>query len=189
MSIMRQYIDIFETKKRPSKLVLERLPYGTADLAPVLSKDNVEYHYNVLSNGYVTRYNNGEGDPDFNYGGAMLHNIFWQQLQAPKGTNRPTGAIKELIEEKYKSFAEFLDAVIIKSMSIQGSGWVYLSKSGEIKTTPNQSYKTDILMPIDMWEHSFMDYMPAKDAKKKYITAVMRIINWSVINDRLNTKG
>jgi superoxide dismutase len=120
MSIMRQYIDILETKKRPSKLTLEQLPYKTADLAPVLSKDNVEYHYNVLSNGYVTRYNNGEGDPDFNYGGAMLHNIFWQQLQAPRGTNRPTGAIKELIEEKYKSFADFLDAVIIKSMSIQG---------------------------------------------------------------------
>ena len=189
MSIMRQYIDIVETKKRPDKLVLERLPYKISDLAPVLSKDNVDYHYNVLSNGYVTRYNNSEGDPDFNYGGAMLHNIFWQQLQAPKGTNRPTGAIKELIEEKYKSFAEFLDAVIIKSMSIQGSGWVYLSKSGEVKTTPNQSYKTDIVMSIDMWEHSFMDYVPAKDAKKKYITAVMRIINWSVINDRLNTNS
>ena len=53
----------------------------------------------------------------------------------------------------------------------------------------DQSYKTDILMSIDMWEHSFMDYVPAKDAKKKYITAVMRIINWSVINDRLNTKS
>ena len=37
------------------------------------------------------------------------------------------------------------------AMGIQGSGWVYLSKSGDIKTTPNQSYKTDILMPIDMW--------------------------------------
>ena len=189
MSLMRQYIDIVETKKRSSKLILERLPYGTSDLAPVLSKDNVEYHYNVLSNGYVDRYNNREGDPDFNYGGAMLHNIFWQQLQAPKGTNRPTGAIKELIEKKHKSFAEFLDAVIIKSMSIQGSGWVYLAKNGEIKTTPNQSYKTDILLPVDMWEHSFMDYVPAKDAKKKYITAVMRIINWSVINDRLNTNS
>ena len=85
MSIMRQYIDILETKKRSSKLVLERLPYGTSDLAPVLSKDNVEYHYNVLTRGYVDRYNNKEGDPDFNYGGAMLHNIFWAQLQAPQG--------------------------------------------------------------------------------------------------------
>ncbi len=189
MSIMRQYIDIVEDKSRPKKLVLEKLPYKTSDLSPVLTKENVEYHYNVLSNGYVTRYNDGEGDPDFNYGGAMLHNIFWQQLQAPKGSNKPTGSIKELIEQKHKSFDALLEAMIIKSMSIQGSGWVYLSKSGEIKTTPNQSYRSDILMPIDMWEHSFMDYMPAKDAKKRYIIAVMRIINWSVINDRLNTKG
>jgi Fe-Mn family superoxide dismutase len=186
---IRSYINLVETKSKPDQLILEKLPYKTSDLAPVLSKDNVEYHYNILSAGYVRRYNEREGDPNFNYGGAMLHNVFWQQLQSPKGSNKPIGAIKELIEQKYKSFDAFLDAVIIKSMSIQGSGWVYLSKSGEIKTTPNQSYKTDIMMPIDMWEHSFMDYVPAKDAKKKYITAIMRIINWSVINDRLNTKG
>jgi superoxide dismutase len=99
------------------------------------------------------------------------------------------GAIKYIIEQKYKSIDNLLDEFVKKSMSIQGSGWVYLSKSGEIKTTPNQSYKSDILMPIDMWEHSFMDYMPAKDAKKRYITSVMRIINWSVINDRLNTNN
>jgi superoxide dismutase len=146
-----------EAKARPKQLVLEKLPYKIDDLAPVLSKANVEYHYGVLSNGYVTRYNDGEGDPDFK-------------------------------EEKYKSKDGLLDAMIKKAMSLQGSGWMYLAKNGELKNTPNQSYKTDILMPIDMWEHSFMDYVPAKDAKKRYITAVMRIINWSVINDRLNTK-
>ena len=81
MSIMRQYIDIFETKKRPSRLVLEQLPYKTADLAPVLSKDNVEYHYNVLTRGYVDRYNNKEGDPDFNKAGAFLHDIFFTQFK------------------------------------------------------------------------------------------------------------
>jgi superoxide dismutase, Fe-Mn family len=189
MSIMREYINIVEAKDRPKKLVLEKLPYKISDLVPVLSKSNVEYHYGVLSNGYVTRYNDGDGDPDFNYGGAMLHNIWWQQLHAPKSANRPTGQVKDLIEKKYKSQEVFMEQFTLTTMKLQGSGWVYLSKSGEIKTTPNQSYKTDILMPIDMWEHSFMDYMPAKDAKKKYITAVMRIINWSVINDRLNTKS
>ena len=80
MSIMRQYIDIVESKYRPKQLVLEKLPYKTSDLTPALSKENVEYHYDVLSRGYVDRYNNREGDPDFNYGGAMLHNIFWVQL-------------------------------------------------------------------------------------------------------------
>ena len=185
MSIMRQYIDILETKKRSSKLVLEKLPYSTSDLAPVLSKDNVEYHYNVLSNGYVYRYNNKEGDPDFNYGGAMLHNIFWQQLQAPRGTNRPSGAIKELIEEKYKSIDVLIEETIKKAMSIHGSGWVIIMKNGEINTTPNQSYKANIAIAIDMWEHSFMDYIPAKDAKKKYITNIFKILNWNIINDRV----
>jgi Fe-Mn family superoxide dismutase len=189
MSLMRDYINIVEAKNRPSKLVLEKLPYKTSDLAPVLSKENVEYHYNVLSNGYVDRYNNKEGDPDFNYGGAMLHNIFWQQLQTPRGANRPTGASKDFIEEHHKSMDGLLEEMVKKGMSIQGSGWVYIAKNGEIKTTPNQSYKTDILMPVDMWEHSFLDYIPAKDAKKKYLTAIMKIINWSIINDRLNNKS
>ena len=72
------------------------------------------------------------------------------------------------------------------AMSIQGSGWVYMARNGSIKKTPNQSYKTDILMPIDMWEHSFMDYIPAKDAKKKYVESMMRIIDWDSINQRLS---
>ena len=68
---LREYMNLFE--KKLEVLTLMKLPYGTGDLSPVLSKDNVEYHYNVLSKGYVDRYNNGEGDPNFNYGGAMLH--------------------------------------------------------------------------------------------------------------------
>jgi hypothetical protein len=41
-------------ESKPEKLELKKLAYETKDLAPVLSKDNVEYHYNILSNGYVT---------------------------------------------------------------------------------------------------------------------------------------
>ena len=168
------------------KLEVAKLPYKTGELSPVLSKDNVEYHYNVLTKGYVNRYNEKKGDPKFNYGGAMLHNLFWTQLKAPSGSNSPTGAIKSLIEEKHENYKNFKDSLVIMAMGIQGSGWVYLSKKGEIKTTPNQSYKTDILMPIDMWEHSFTDYIPSKDAKKKYISGMMRTINWEVINQRMS---
>ena len=168
------------------KLEVAKLPYKTGELSPVLSKDNVEYHYNVLTKGYVNRYNEKKGDPKFNYGGAMLHNLFWTQLKAPSGSNSPTGAIKSLIEEKHENYKNFKDSLVIMAMGIQGSGWVYLSKSGDIKTTPNQSYKTDILMPMDMWEHSFMDYVPAKDAKKKYLLNLCKIINWDVINNRID---
>jgi superoxide dismutase len=60
-----------------------------------------------------------------------------------------------------------------------------MTKTGTIKTTPNQSYKTEILMPIDMWEHSFTDYIPAKDAKSKYIEGIIKLIDWDAINRRL----
>ena len=72
----------------------------------------------------------------------MLHNLFWTQLQKPSGANNPIGAIKSLIEDKHKDYKTFKDNMIASAMTIQGSGWVYLSKKGEIKTTPNQSYKT-----------------------------------------------
>ena len=127
-----------------------------------------------------------EGDSKFNYGGAKLHNLFWTQLQKSKGSNNPVGNIKELIESKHENYKNFKEKLIKEAMSIQGSGWVYLSKSGELKTTPNQSYKTEILMPIDMWEHSFTDYIPAKDAKKRYLQNVFKIVNWEVINNRLD---
>ena len=179
---------IFEAVADTGKLELTKLPYNTGDLAPVLSKDNVEYHYNVLSKGYVNRYNNQEGDPKFNYGGAMLHNLFWSQLKKPSGSNTPTGAIKALIEKNHEDYTTFKNSVVVLAKGIQGSGWVYLSKNGDLKTTPNQSYKTDILMPIDMWEHSFTDYIPAKNAKDKYLQNVLKIINWDVINNRIDGK-
>jgi Fe-Mn family superoxide dismutase len=169
------------------KLELVKLPYKLDELRPVLSKENVDYHYNVLSAGYVKRFNDREGDRDFNHGGAMLHNLFWAQLQKPKSSNSPVGEVKTFIEKNFKTFDEFKEQLLSMAMSIQGSGWVYLAKNATIKTTPNQSYKTDILMPIDMWEHSFTDYVPAKDAKKRYIRNIMRIINWDIINHRLST--
>ena len=91
-----------------------------------------------------------------------------------------------MIDDKYDNIKGFTEELVKTAMGIQGSGWVYMSKSGELKTTPNQSYKTDILMPIDMWEHSFTDYVPAKDAKKKYLQNMLKIVDWSVINNRLD---
>ena len=51
-----------ESVDRDRKLELIKLPYRLDELAPVLSKENVDYHYNVLSAVYVTRFNVGVGD-------------------------------------------------------------------------------------------------------------------------------
>ena len=172
-------------EQKEEQLELQSLPYKITDLSPVLSKENVDYHYDILSRGYVNRYNNKEGDANFNYGGAKLHNLWWQQFKPAKETSKFDGPIKQTIDANYGDLKGLEEKLVEAAMTIQGSGWVYLTKTGTIKTTPNQSYKPDVFMPIDMWEHSFTDYVPAKDAKVKYIKGVLRLIDWNAINRRL----
>lgn len=164
-------------------LELVDLPYAENALEPVMSADTVRLHYGVLSRGYVDRFNKGEGDPEFNKAGAMLHNLFWPQLQSPR-TSGPKGSSLALIEKVHGGYEDFRDVLVEEGARLQGSGWVYLSRDGSIKTLKNQTWKNDVIMPLDVWEHSYiMDYGADR---RKYLRALLRCINWNVINDRLN---
>jgi len=174
---------ISEAESSRPTLVLEKLPYDRTALAPVMSKETIDLHYGVLSKGYVDRFNNKEGDDDFNFGGATLHNMYWATLQPPSTANRPTGASEELINNKFGSYEKFKEEFISKAKSLQGSGWCYMDVKGNIATLPNQAFKKTmrIALPIDMWEHSYL----LDTSKDKYLDGIWRIINWSIVNDRL----
>jgi len=164
---------------KPDKLFHLSLPYSRTDLSPVKSKETLDYHYDTLYKGYVDRYNKGEGDADFNEAGAFLHNIYFGQLHAPQGANRPYDASLEFIEH-YKTYDAFQDQVETVAMKIQGSGWVYLARDGKIKTIVNHEVKNDIVLLIDWWEHAWaLDYQADK---KKYLKNIWKIINWRIIN-------
>jgi Fe-Mn family superoxide dismutase len=180
---IRQDLELLEASTRPAKLETTPLPYGEKDLDPVLSKESLEYHYGHLAKGYAKRYNAGEGNADFNRAGSFLHNKFFPQLRAPKGANRPRGAVLELIESKFKSYEDFKIAFKETAMKIQGSGWVYLSTGGEIKTIPNHAVRTDICVLVDWWEHVWAtDYQWDKE---RYLDNIWKIIDWDVCNQRL----
>jgi Fe-Mn family superoxide dismutase len=179
---VRTFIDLVEASSK-QKLVLEKLPYPRTALTPVLSKSAIDYHYGELAKGYVDRYNSGEGDKKFNEAGAFLHNIFFPQLMAPKSGNKPSGISKSIIEKKYGSFDDFKKEIKEHAMKIQGSGWVYMAKNGEIKTISNHQVRTDIALLIDWWEHAW-----AKDYgsnKSKYLENIWKIINWDKVNTRM----
>mgnify|MGYP003342265865 FL=1 len=180
---MREHIDLIEASTRPAKLETTPLPYGHKDLAPVMSAETIDYHYEHLAKGYAKRYNAGEGNANFNRAGSFLHNKFFPQLRAPKATNRPRGAVLTLIEEKFKTWEDFKEAFKEAAMKIQGSGWIYLSTTGEIKTIANHAVRTDICMLIDWWEHAWaLDYQSDKES---YLHNMWKIINWDFINTRL----
>lgn len=180
---IRNLINLVEAASRPT-LTLERLPYGRGSLAPVMSKATIDYHYGELAKGYVERFNKGEGDKTFNEAGAFLHNIFFPQLRAPRNNNVPQGASLNLINKKYGSFKKFKEKLKEEAMKIQGSGWIYMSRSGEIKTIKNHQKRTDIALLIDWWEHAWAKDYAAN--KSKYLDNIWRIINWDNVNVRIN---
>ena len=180
---LRDLVDLMEASTRPAKLETTPLPYGVKDLAPVMSADTIDYHYEHLAKGYAKRYNAGEGNADFNRAGSFLHNKFFPQLRAPKAANRPKGAVLELIETNFKTWEDFKEQFKEAAMKIQGSGWVYLSTSGAIKTIANHAVRTDIALILDMWEHAFS--LQYRWDKESYIDSFWKIVNWDIVNERL----
>jgi len=172
----------FLSESESKKLVTAKLPYSLTDLQPVMSKKTIEYHFDSLAKGYAKRYNNNEGDKDFNYAGWFLHEIFFSQFRKPQESGIPNGPVLNLIKRKYGWWKDFKEQFKDEAMKIQGSGWIYMSYTGEIKTIVNHEVRDDILILVDWWEHSYyLDYGPDK---KSYLENIWKIMNWSHINTR-----
>lgn len=181
--LIRRDMDLVEASTRPAKLETTPLPYGMKDLDPVMSEATLNYHFEHLARGYAKRYNAGEGNADFNRAGSFLHNRFFPQFREPRSGNRPRGAVAELIESKFKTWEDFQAQFRETAMGIQGSGWVYLSTGGDIKTIANHAVRTDIAVLVDWWEHAWaLDY---QSDKERYLNNIWRIMDWDVINQRL----
>lgn len=159
-----------------------KLPVKDTDLSPVFSKDAIDLHYGTLYKNYVKKALAGEGE--FQVAGAKLHTLFFEQLQVPKSSNKPSDASKILINDKFGDFDKFKDSFTKVALGIHGSGWVYLDTKGVIKTITNHKDVGNIALIVDMWEHSFiLDYGADKE---KYLKSIWNIINWNIINARLN---
>jgi Fe-Mn family superoxide dismutase len=168
------------------EITQDKLKFDKNELAPVMSEDTLNYHFNGLAKKYFERYNAGEGDAKFNYGGAMLHNLFFGNLTPAIAANKPSGLSKEIIDSKYDNFDSFKEVFEKEAMSIQGSGWLYMDTTGKINIIHNHEYQKDmkIALLIDWWEHAWaLDY---QQDKAKYLANIWRIVDWNVVNDRLS---
>jgi len=187
---LKKYIDIVNlAESTREELKQESLDYARDELSPVLSKQTLDYHYGKLARGYVDRYNKKEGNDAFNYGGAVLHNLYFPQLRPPRGSNGPTGSALEVINDKWQSFDKFKEEFSLEFMKAQGSNWIYMDSKGAIKVIHNHEYNRsmDIVLIFDGWEHAWaLDY---EHDKQKYLDNFWRIVNCEVVNQRLENKG
>ena len=178
---VKELIALIESSGK--ELILEKLPYSRTALSPVLSKSSIDYHYGELAKSYVERYNKKEGDRKFNEAGAFLHNIFFPQLMPSKSGNKPKGISLSVINKKYGDFDKFKKELKQEAMKIQGAGWIYMAKNGEIKIITNHQIKNDIALLIDWWEHAWAKDYGAN--KSKYLDNIWKIINWDKVNARM----
>jgi Fe-Mn family superoxide dismutase len=179
---MLDFIKLLEGKTKPTDIEINPLKFTRKDVDPVMSDDTIDLHYNKLAKGYAKRYNNNEGDKDFNYAGVFLHNIWFEQFREVRIINKPNGPIANFIIKHFGSYGEFQEQFESEALKIQGSGWIYLANNGTIKTIENHEVRDDILLLVDWWEHAWiLDY---GSDKKEYLKQLWKIIDWNRISTR-----
>ncbi|MDP2727021.1 MAG: superoxide dismutase [Dehalococcoidia bacterium] len=174
-----------------------------------ISRRQIEEHHDVLYKGYVNKLNEIEAkvaaadlaDANATYSlirelkkeevfatdAIRLHEMYFENLGGE--SHSPSAPILNLIKEDFGSYEKW--EMEFKALGIASRGWVVLAfdwNDGKL-----HNYLTDIhsegvwgasgLLILDVYEHAyFIDY---GTARKKYIEAFMRNINWDVVNSRV----
>jgi Fe-Mn family superoxide dismutase len=127
----------------------------------------------------------------FEFGGMRNHEYYFTQFE---GGAKQLGdsRLKDLIERQWGSFDNWLSTYKRISMT-RGIGWAMLYHDPHtnqlVQTWVDEQHlgqlaDLDMVLALDMWEHSYMmDYPPSQ--KKDYVEAFFRNINWEVVAGRL----
>jgi superoxide dismutase, Fe-Mn family len=193
-----------------SKYTLPDLPYDYGALQPHISGRIMELHHSKHhatyvegANSVLERLDTARDRRDlktqaaglekalaFNLSGHVLHSLFWQNL-APKGGERPDGALAETITLDFGSFDGFKTQLTEAASTIMGSGWAALvwEPLGErLLTVQIHDHQADVtqaglpLMVLDAWEHAY--YLQYENRKADFFKAIWNCWNWKDVSDR-----
>ncbi len=127
----------------------------------------------------------------FEFCGMRNHEYFFTQFEGG-ATPLPEGRLKERIETQWGSFDSWLKG-FTHIAKARGIGWAMLyydKQTNQLVQTwvdeqhIGQLVDVDIILALDMWEHSYlMDY--ASPDKGKYIDAFFAALNWEIIAARI----
>ena len=137
----------------------------------------------------------------FEFDGMRMHEYYFEQLEAtPTEGGSPAlnseSALAKAVTEKYGSTDAFVEHIKDVAGS-RGIGWVVVYQDIRANNIIHTTFVGDheigqlgglpIILALDMWEHAFMiDYVPAE--KKSYVEAFFKNLNWSVVENRFETK-
>ena len=194
---------------------LPDLPYAFDALEPHIDARTMEIHHDKHHAGYTNNLNaaiegtalenksiidilgniSGESAAVRNNGGGYYnHDLFWK-VMGPNGGGTPNGDLGAAIDAAFGSFDAFKDLFSKAAATRFGSGWAWLvqNESGLVVcSTPNQDnplmdiadVKGTPILGLDVWEHAY--YLKYQNRRPDYLTSILTIINWEIIENRFN---
>jgi Fe-Mn family superoxide dismutase len=195
---------------------LPDLPFAKDALAPHMSAETLDYHHGKHHRAYVDKTNGliegtdlagaslievikaakEKGDKSLFNNSAQIwnHSFFWQCL-APEGSTRPSGQLRDLINEGFGGEQALLDKLATESANHFASGWGWLVlNNGKLEVTSLHDADTPAvhgmtpLLTIDVWEHAY--YIDYRNERPKFVKSVLEnIINWDFVAQNLDGKG
>lgn len=191
------------------KHTLPELPYAIDALEPNISRETLEYHYGKHLQGYIDNLNKLIVDTEFeeepllaiieraprgviyNNAAQVWNHVFYFENLAPAGTASLSPKMRDIIERKWGTVAEFKEEFNKKAMAQFGSGWTWLviNPEGELEifSTSNadciamDAAYTPILV-CDVWEHAY--YIDTRNARAQYLENFWKVVNWTKIEER-----
>ena len=193
------------------KYTLPALPFGEDDLAPVISKKTISFHYGKHTKAYFDNLNkliensplngkplveiikNSEGALFNNAAQAWNHIFYFEQFTDGRNS-RLKGDLRAAIERDFGSEIGFKERFVMQGINIFGSGWVWLSSDAEgnlqidkCSNADNPILKKRIpLLTFDVWEHAY--YLDYQNLRVEHLSALWMILNWNVIEKRYNNR-
>ncbi|MEO1204164.1 MAG: superoxide dismutase [Pseudomonadota bacterium] len=181
------------------------LPYDYDALEPHVSKRTLEIHYDRHHRAYVDKLNaliegtdyddlsleqvidkaRLDGDVGIlnNALQAWNHGFLWQSM-SPGGSDRPEGAIMNLIESEFGSLDGFFERFREAALGQFGSGWVWVVlEAGKLRVTTTGNADSPVgthqlpLLTLDVWEHAY--YLDFQNERARYVdTFLTKLVNW-----------
>ncbi len=184
---------------------LPDLPYDLNALAPHISEETLDVHWDKHHRTYVNNLNKMIPGTDleglsleevikkasggvFNNAAQIWNHSFYWNCLSPNGGGEPTGALLEAINKQFGSFADFKEKFSKTAITTFGSGWGWLVKnqdgSLDVMSTSNAgtplTENKQALLTCDVWEHAY--YIDYRNRRPEYVEHFWELVNWEFVS-------
>lgn len=190
---------------------LPKLPYTLDALAPHISAETMDFHYNKHLQTYADNLNKlientefadkalidivreAPRGPIYNNAAQLWNHTFFFNHLAAAGTTKISQNFEKILSEKWGSLEKFQEEFNAKALANFGSGWTWLAKNDKkelviINTDDADTVAIEPLftpiLGVDIWEHAY--YIDYRNNRKSYLENFWKVVNWDVVEKNFN---